>query len=192
MAGTTGLSIDLDALIRRWKPDRQIAQLRARPAAQLVSAALAAGWRAFVLDTTVYVHNLAGTLDPAVADLLDRALLWHSAVCLGEITVGIGNYSPAAPEWRVMKAGYAELLRAIPASRILTPDDGVWRSAGIIAGTLARIQGFGRAQRKEMLNDVLIYLSATKAGLPVLTANREDFDLIQQVAGSGVFVYYDA
>jgi hypothetical protein len=36
----------------------------------------------------------------------------------------------------------------------------------------------------------LILLTAAKAGLPVLTANRVDFDLIQQIAGTGQFVYY--
>jgi hypothetical protein len=30
--------------------------------------------------------------------------------------------------------------------------------------------------------DALIYLTAAKAGIPVLTANRDEFDLIQQIA----------
>jgi len=62
--------------------------------------------------------------------------------------------------------------------------------AEIIAGTLARTQGYQPHQRKECLNDALIYLTAAKAGLPVLTANRDDFDFIQQVASAGVFIHY--
>jgi len=34
--------------------------------------------------------------------------------------------------------------------------------------------------------------SAAKAGIPVLTANRGDFDLIQQAAGHGEFIHYIA
>lgn len=167
--------------------------MRARSVAELIPAeAVAGARRALVPDTTVYIHNLAGRLAPAAADLVDRGLLWHCAVCLGEIVSGIAHYSPAALEWKAVRSAYAELFRTIPRSRILTPDDDVWRSAGMIVGTLARIQGVGKAQRKALMNDALLYLTAAKAGLPVLTANRKDFDLIQQVAGSGTFVFYDA
>jgi hypothetical protein len=37
---------------------------------------------------------------------------------------------------------------------------------------------------------VLIYLTAAKAGLPVLTANRDEFDLIQQLAPEGHFIHF--
>jgi len=36
----------------------------------------------------------------------------------------------------------------------------------------------------------LIYLSAPKAGLPVLTANRDEFDIIQQIAPEGRFIHF--
>ena len=60
----------------------------------------------------------------------------------------------------------------------------------MIAGTLARTQTYQKHQLKECLNDALIYLSAAKAGLPVLTANCDDFDLIQQLAPEGRFVHF--
>ncbi len=37
---------------------------------------------------------------------------------------------------------------------------------------------------------MLILLTAAKAGLPVLTANRDEFDLIQQIAPEVRFVHY--
>jgi hypothetical protein len=37
---------------------------------------------------------------------------------------------------------------------------------------------------------VLIFLTAAKAGLPVLTANRTGFDLIRQLAPEGQFIHY--
>jgi len=78
----------------------------------------------------------------------------------------------------------------VPDNRVLVPDAGIWTMAGLIAGTLARTQGFAATQRKECLNDALILLTAARAGLPVLTANRAEFDLIQQVAGTESFVHY--
>ena len=62
--------------------------------------------------------------------------------------------------------------------------------AGPVAGTPARTQWFAATQREECLNDALILLTAARAGLSVLTANRAEFDLIQQVAGTGSFVHY--
>ena len=60
----------------------------------------------------------------------------------------------------------------------------------MVAGTLARTQGYQPHQRKACLNDALIFLTAAKAGLPVLTSNRDEFDLIQQLAPEGRFIHY--
>jgi hypothetical protein len=40
------------------------------------------------------------------------------------------------------------------------------------------------------LADALIFLTAAKAGLPVLTANRDEFDLIQPLAPHGRSIYF--
>lgn len=186
------MSIDLDALLRRWKPEKRAGQLRPRPDAGLLSAASVAGAPRLPLvpDTTVYIHNAGGILPADAARLVDQALQWHCSVCLAELTTGIANYSPAAPDWGRVKEVYAEVLGAIPDNRVLVPDAELWLSAGLVSGTLARTQGLQRQQHKELLNDALIYLTAAKAGLPVLTANRVEFDLIQQLAGGGAFIYY--
>ncbi len=89
-----------------------------------------------------------------------------------------------------MRDYYEGLISRMPSTRLLTPDADIWTQAGIIAGTLSRCQGFQPHQRKECLNDALIYLTAAKAGLPVLTADRDDFDLIQQLAAEGHFLYF--
>lgn len=92
-----------------------------------------------------------------------------------------------------MESGPRALRRAdceYPGTWLLTPDAEIWAEAGIIAGTLARCQGYLRLQRKECLNDTLISLTAAKAGLPVLTANRDAFDLIQQLVPTGRFIHF--
>lgn len=127
--------------------------------------------------------DAAGTLTPTVTALLDRSLLFHCAVCLAELAVGVGNANPALPSWPRLRDHYADLFASIPASRALTPDAPTWAEAG-----LARLQGFQPHQRKTCLNDAAIYLTAAKAGLPVLTADAADFDLIQQLTPQGRLV----
>jgi predicted nucleic acid-binding protein len=121
---------------------------------------------------------------------MDNALLFHSSVCLGEIAVGVGNYNPASAGWKAASREYAGLIASILETRIIKPDEQTWIEAGMIAGILARTQGYQPNQRKECLNDALIYLSAAKEGIPVLTSNRDEFDVIQQIAKQGIFVHY--
>jgi predicted nucleic acid-binding protein len=77
-----------------------------------------------------------------------------------------------------------------PAHRILNPDREVWREAGILAGLLARLQRYGKSEKRRALNNALIFLSAAKNGCAVLTRNISDFDLLAQLA-SGRVVFYD-
>jgi predicted nucleic acid-binding protein len=145
---------------------------------------------ALVPDTNVYIRNMGGTLPAGVETLLDNALQWHCSVCIAEITAGIANYDPAASNWRRVRRQYTILLGSIPDTRLLVPDAESWHLAGVISGTLARIQGFQAHQRKDCLNDALIYLTAAKRGLPVVTANRAEFDMIQQIAPGGTFLHF--
>lgn len=149
-----------------------------------------AGRAAIVLDTNVYIQSAAGTLPAAAATLVDRGLLFHCSVCVAELATGVANSNPAHKGWTVLRDHYNGLISSLPATRILSPDRQIWSEAGLIAGTLARTQNFQRHQRKECLNDALIFLTAARAGLPVLTANRDEFDLIQQLAPHGRFIHF--
>jgi len=186
------LSIDLAGSLRRIKTAKHRAQMATRPRETLVAAAdiAAAGRASLMLDTNVYIHSAAGTLPHAAAALLDRGLLFHCSVCLGELATGVANANPARANWHAISGHYAALMAHIPATRLLTPDAAIWVEAGVIAGTLARCQGFQRHQRKDCLNDALIFLTAAKEGLPVLTANRDEFDLIQQLMPQGQFIHF--
>ncbi len=186
------MTIDLAAGLRRVKADKQRAQLKPRPPTELVSAADVAGEgrAALLLDTNVYIRSAAGTLPPAVVRLLDRGLLFHCAVCVAELSTGVANADPARAGWTALRDHYTALIASIPPTRLLTPDADACAQAGLIAGTLARTQNYQRHQRKECLNDALIVLTAAKAGLPVLTANRDEFDLIQQLAPGGRFIHF--
>ena len=184
------MSIDLKGVLRRRKPEKRVSQLVARPQAELVDLlGLRSGPLLLLLDTNVYINRAAGRLPVHVSDAIDRALLFHCSVALAELAVGIANADPSRATWPAMCDHYTELFSEIPASRLLEPDRQVWVDAGIIAGTLTRTQGFQPYQRKECLNDALIFLTAAKAGIPVLTANRDEFDFIQQLAPEGRFIH---
>ncbi|MBI4922134.1 MAG: type II toxin-antitoxin system VapC family toxin [Devosia nanyangense] len=186
------MTIDLPAALRRIKPEKHLEQLAPRPLASLVAASAipAIGRPSLLLDTNAYIMSAAGTLPDAAAGLMDRGLLFHCSVCITELTTGVANADPAQPGWPAVRSHYGDLIASLPASRVLTPDAQIWTEAGLIAGTLARTQRFQRHQRKECLNDALIYLTAASFGLPVLTADRDDFDLIQQLAPQGAFVHF--
>lgn len=186
------MTIDPTALARRVKPEKRLEQLSTRSPDALISAAAVAGTgRArLLLDTCVYIHEAGGKLPAEAQNLVDDCISFHSSVCVAELTTGIGNGDPNHPRWTARRDHYFELIRTIPEHRLLLPDEEVWAEAGLIAGTLARIQGFQPYQRKLCLNDSLIYLGAAKAGISVLTSNRDEFDLIQQLAGRGHFIHY--
>lgn len=192
MVAITSLSIDLDAAIRRRKPDKHLGQFSPRPDAELtaVTDLPTAGGLALVADTNVYINDAAGRLPQPVEAALDRTILFHCSVCVGEIATGIANGNPSHPGWKQTRKVYVEVMGAIPDTRLLTPDDQVWCEAGLVAGTLARTQGFQAHQRKELLNDALILLTAAKAGLAVLTSDRDHYDLLQQLCPEARFVFY--
>ncbi len=186
-------TIDLAALIRRRKPERRLGQIAARDRAELLTAedvAELSGRFQVVPDTTVYIHAASGRLPAAAREILRRGLSWHCSVCLSELATGVANRSPRAPDWAAARDYFAGLFDSIPGTRVLTPDMQIWIDAGLLAGVLARTQGLQRHQRKEMLNDALILLTAARRGLPVMTANRAQFDLLQQLAPAGRFLVY--
>jgi predicted nucleic acid-binding protein len=186
----TILRIDLKSALRKRKSVKRTSQLIPRPQSELVDLlALPGRPLMLMLDTNVYINRAAGRVAPHVRDAIDNALLFHCSVALAELAVGVANAVPTRPGWSDMCDHYAELFANIPTSRLLKPDEHVWIAAGVDAGTLARTQGFPSHQRKECLNDALIFLTAAKAGVPVLTANRVDFDLIQQIAPEGQFIH---
>jgi hypothetical protein len=184
------LTIDLKTIIRSRKPEKHRAQLTARSDTALIRASDIAGKgrQVFVPDTNIYIMNAAGTLPPAATVIVDQGLLFHCAVCLAELSVGVGNYAPEAAEWQTVADHYVDLFASIPANRLLVPDAQTWTDAGMVAGVLARSQHFQKQQLKALLNDALVYLCAAKRGIPVLTNNKADFDLLQQIAPGGSFI----
>lgn len=188
------MSFDISALLRRLKPDQRTSGVRRRADADLAFAdadQVPEGAR-LLLDTCVYLDVARGRMPAPVKPLLVRRLLHHSSVCLAELAYGLGALDPADPRSAPSGAVIRDILVRIQEQpRIVIPDDETWVAAGLLAGVLARLQGYGREERRKALAD-LVFLSAAKAGLIVLTANLAEFDLLQQVVPEGRVVFYRA
>ena len=187
------MSIDLQKSLRRLKPAKNIVQLQPRPDAALQPAASleVSTQNKFLLDTNVLIRHAAGELPPHVLDLITQAIiLYQCTVCISEICVGLSHRNVAHPNWVKECSYWNAEFATYSEARILEPDDEIWVEAGLVTGSLSRLQHYSKTQMKDALNDALIYLTAAKYGVPVLTENRIDFDFIQQLVKRGKFYWF--
>jgi predicted nucleic acid-binding protein len=187
------LSFDLRTAERALKP-----QQARRPPAPRADGDLrwaegeSKAGRPVLIDTTVYIDTLQGRTPAAVDDLLRYRTIFHSAVCLAEVTHAFGRLDPANPGTKVALKAIAGTIDDIPRHRLFAPDIDAWGKAGMLAGKALRLGRIPPAQglQRELLNDSLIYLQARKVGAAILTRNTRDFDLLEQLVPSGAVIFY--
>lgn len=181
----------LEASLRRLKPHR-VHRLAPRPQGALArldegSVRRRAG---LLLDTTVYVDVLRGRADALLEAALRACDLWHSAVAIGELARGLGADDPARRGYRNDQRLTTAFAARIPAHKVLEPDRTTFELAGIASGVLKRVLGLDRSALARHANDALLFFTARKHGLPVLTRNARDFDLLQQLEPQGKLLVY--
>jgi predicted nucleic acid-binding protein len=141
-------------------------------------------------DTTVYIDILQDRF-PTQGEVMLRAVdAWHSPVTEAELAAACGLLDPGDSGTRKVIEEIAALIDRRPVQRTITPDRDTWREAGILSGMLARLQGYERAQRRRVLNDALLYVTARRYGCTILTRNLADFDFLQQMDPSGRVLFY--
>ncbi|MBA4097247.1 MAG: hypothetical protein C0484_10830 [Rhodospirillum sp.] len=145
-----------------------------------------------LIDTTVYLDTLQGRTSAAVDDLLRYRSIFHSAVCLAELTHAFGRLDPAHAATRKALAALAGAIDDIPRHRLFAPDTDLWGKAGMLTGKALRLGRIppGQGQERRLLNDSLIHLQARKVGAAILTRNVRDFDLLEQLVPSGAVIFY--
>ena len=97
---------------------------------------------------------------------------------------------PAHPQTHEITEQISNVIERRPSYRTIAPDPEIWREAGILSGVLARLQGYGRDNRRRALNDALLFATARKHGCTVLTRNVVDFDLLAQLDPNGSVLFY--
>jgi predicted nucleic acid-binding protein len=101
-----------------------------------------------------------------------RPLLYMSSVVAMELFAGCRTS-------RQEKALTSFLKPFENAGRLVTPDHACLRDAGMVLAGLGR-DGVGKAHRRQIVNDVLIAVTAVRFGMVVVTANDADFSLIDK------------
>jgi len=170
-------SPDVRTILRRLKPEKHPEALKRRRLSDLPFIESTSELpRVLLYDTTVYVDILQGRFPMAGEVAIRAADVWHSTVTEAELIAPCGLLDSQHPG----TAGAIEQITAVierrPPHHTLAPDREIWLSAGILAGTLARLQHYGRAERRRVLNDALIFATARKHGMTVFTRNTDDFD----------------
>ena len=179
------------AILRRLKPEKRRKPLIPRSPLVLPFVERETDLpRALLYDTTVYVDILQGRF-PKAGELAIRAAdAWHSTVTEAELIAPCGFLNPDHPGTVETTKQIVAVIERRPPHRTIAPDRETWLVAGALAGILARVQGYGRPDRRRVLNDALIFATARKHGIAVLTRNIDDFDFLQQLEPSGKVVFY--
>lgn len=185
------MSSDFEKTLRRLKPYKQRQPLNPRGDAELTFVDLESDRPPSVLyDTTVYIDVIQGRFPDRGETLLRTADAWHSTVAENELAATCGLLDPTHPDTKGVIKQILGIINRISPYRSLAPDREVWHDAGILTGTIARLQGTSGRDRRRILNDALIFATARKYGHTVLTRNTTDFDFLNQLDRSGRVIFY--
>jgi predicted nucleic acid-binding protein len=122
-----------------------------------------------IIDTSIYVGYWERGLHADKLDEVRRAfVVRHSAVVLSELRRGARTREAA----RMVSRLY-ELTRSTWA-----PTASDWWEVGRIIQTVGDAHDWDRNKRRDFQNDALIALTARGHGATVVTANRDDFELL--------------
>lgn len=182
---------ELGSILRRIKPEKRILPLKPRNASEL--AFLGPTQRVpmkLLYDTTVYIDILQGRFPRDGEIALRTADAWHSTVTDAELCAPIGSLEPRHPGTAQAVKQLVAAIERRPVHRTIAPDRGIWLEAGILVGVLTRLQQYSASDRHRVLNDALLFATARKHGLTVLTRNLRDFDLLQQLEPSCAVLFY--
>lgn len=187
-------AFDTEAALRRVRPDRHRQRLAPRIPVPLLPDDLdARSIGPVLLDTCVFIDNGHDTLPQAVKRLLaTRGLIHISSVTGLELAFAFGRLDPADPRSELSLRYLRNALAMAPAHRIVTASPADHVLAGTLAGTLTRTQGLSPEARRKLLFDCLLFASARRNGLTLVTANHRDFDLLSQVLPDGKVAFYQS
>ena len=178
------MSSELWRSIRRYKPERHSRPLQRRADSELdFLETIRVKPAKLLYDTTVYIDVLRDQFP------VTGQLMWHSPVTEAELISAGGLLEPHNARTRPVIDRIAAVIDQRPTRRTIVPDVIVWREASILSGILARLQNFNKDQRRHLMNDALLFVTARRYGCTLLTRNIGDFDLMQQLepAGRGLF-----
>jgi predicted nucleic acid-binding protein len=124
-----------------------------------------------VLDTNVLIQFLRNPADRTrFESRLERPLLYMSSIVAMELLAGCTT--------RREQSALAGFLKPFEkAGRVITPDHTAFWEAGRVLAAIGT-EGIGKEHLRRLSNDVLIGISAARAGVALVTKNARDFERI--------------
>ena len=183
---------EFSALLRRNEPANGSKPIERRRARDLPfdQAAVRRG-QPVILDTTVYIDQLQGRLPPELEGVLGRALILHASVARAEIAISIGLLDPADPRSDSRRTVLVALLDRMRLDRRVTPSDKAWTEAAVLAGILARTLKLDARERRSLLNDALLLMTARENGATLLSRNIADMDRLTALRPDAKVLLYE-
>lgn len=129
-----------------------------------------------LLDTNVYLFAMKSD---SGAEFFERRFLpltfqtVLSSVVVEELYAGALD----AGAVRLVERYVGALERA---GRVVTPTFQDWKKAGKLVAQITRKEPGRKSKVQQMLNDLLLALSARRVGADLFTYNRDDFELIRR------------
>jgi len=122
-----------------------------------------------IIDTSVFIgHWELGLYEDLLESVRRAFVVRHSAVVLSELRRGARNRAATRT---------VERLHAL-AREAWAPSARDWWTTGNLIRVLGDAHHWDRAKRRDFQNDTLIALTAKSHGATVVTANRDDFELL--------------
>lgn len=181
--------VDFDASLR-WARRFRGKSLARRPVDQLPKLLDQPEGAVYLLDTCVYIDSFHDKFVPEVERVVDDVAHCHSICALQEMAVAVGRLDPEDARTKKAIGDVGTLVSSIAPQRLFHPDADTALRAGLLAGTLARIQGYGKEHRFRAVNDCTLFLQSQKLGTTLLTRNYADFDILLQMIPSGRVAFY--
>jgi predicted nucleic acid-binding protein len=177
--------------VLRWAKLERWRSMSRRPDDHLpFVGSLAEAGNALLLDTSVYIDLMQGRAPKVVRELLTVRVVNHSSIAVTELLHPVGRLDPSHPETPNAIARIGAAIKLMPSHRMFVPDIDVVGRAAILAGILARVQGYSADNRLRALHDCIMFLQALKLGFTVLTRNITDYDFMLQMIPTGRVLLY--
>jgi predicted nucleic acid-binding protein len=184
---------DFDKALRWGRPERWRSMSRRLGDELPFVGSKAEAGNALLLDTSVYIDRMQGRAPTVVKELLKVRVANHSSIAIAELMHPVGRLDPTHPEMPNAIERIGAAIKLMPSHRLFEPDTDVTGRAAILAGVLARIQGYASDDRLRALHDCIMFLQALKHGFTVLTRNTKDYNLLLQMIPAGrVLLYHRA
>jgi hypothetical protein len=181
----------------RHNPAAYTATLQYRADAALPFDPAAAPVVPLLLDTTYYLHRSTGKVPQGIRALIaSRQHMVHNCgVVCAELAISIGLLDPADPRTTATIGAIQSHLDHMSNDKTVVPSPSAWTEAAVLAGILARTQGFAaskrtltpdqvccnQGRRRELLLDAMIYLTAVERDMLLISANIRHMDLLLQL-----------